>query len=112
MYLNSRIVIREGETIMRVGLVELCTSAEMEIEMGIAKKEQEQFHLSNRVDYTQKLPCAEEVIKEYLKWEQSKEGKEKEELYMYRKTGKMALTWGWYMEKLQEEKVEGLNGMF
>jgi len=94
---------------MMVGLVELCTSAEMEIEMGIAKKEQEQFHLSNRVDYTQKLPCAEEVIKEYLKWEQSKEGKEKEELYMYRKTGKMALTWGWYMEKLQEEKVEGIE---
>ena len=71
--------------------------------------QQKKYSLSNRVDYSQKLPCAEEVVTEYLKWEQSKEEEEKKELYIYRRTGKLALTWGWYMEKLQEEKVEGID---
>lgn len=75
------------------------------VKADTTEKQQEKYSLSNRVDYSQKLPCAEEVVAEYLKWEQSKEGEEKKELFLYRRTGKLALTWGWYLEKLQEENV-------
>lgn len=69
----------------------------------------EQYSLKNRVDYASKLPCADAIIEEYLKWEKSKEGKEKEELYIYRRCGRLALTWGWYLEKLQEEKLKDID---
>ena len=39
------------------------------VKADTTEKQQEKYSLSNRVDYSQKLPCAEEIVTEYLKWE-------------------------------------------
>lgn len=86
---------------------------------GTKDKISDQFDLKKRVDYAQKLPCSDEIEKEYMKWEQGQEETEKKRLYIYRRTGKLALTWGWFMELLQkkykcdvgdiEEKILGMS---
>ena len=77
--------------------------------MGLSmlpRKTSDKYSLENRVDYVQKLPKAEAMLTEYINWENSKEGKEKERLYIYRKIGKLVFTWGWLMEALQNEAEE------
>lgn len=63
----------------------------------------EEFGLEKRLDYAREIPGAEEIKNEYIQWEQSKESRERERLYIYRKSGKLVLTWGWFMEALQKE---------
>lgn len=67
------------------------------------KEVKEEYHLKNRLNYAKELPGAQEIKNEYITWEQSKEGKERERLYIYRKSGKLVLTWGWFLEALQKE---------
>ena len=75
--------------------------------VDMSEEMQERYCLENRVDYAQKMFSADKIIEEYMKWEQSREEKERKQLYIYRRTGKIALTWGWFMESLQKEETEG-----
>lgn len=63
----------------------------------------EKYKLEKRLDYAMELPGVEQMRKEYIVWEQSRKGDEKERLYIYRKSGKLVLTWGWFLEALQKE---------
>ena len=75
-------------------------------EESVTKEIPEQYKVENRVDYTQKLPCADDIMNEYMKLEQSKVEKERERFSSYRICGKPALTWGWFMEALQKGKED------
>lgn len=76
---------------------------------NMSKDIQEEYSLDKRVDYAEKLPYAEVITEEYLRWEQSKEEEERKRLYIYRKSGKLALTWGWYMEVFQKVPEAGVE---
>lgn len=69
----------------------------------MSSKIQEIFSRENRLDYTLTLPFEQEVWREYFAWEESRKGDERERIKRYRKTGRLRLTWGWYLEAFQKD---------
>ena len=77
----------------------------------ICECEREIYNKENRIDYSEILPGTEEMLKRYIEGEEWSEGTQILEKYIFRKSGRLHFTWGWYLEFLQNKEVKDMNSI-